>query len=266
MSYEFELIGKLRQQLSEFGSPLRVGPGDDAAVIELADGTCELLAADMLLGGVHFEHDADPRLVGRKALAVNLSDIAAMGGTPKAALISVALPKGKGVAEPLHQGLFELATEFGVAIAGGDTTSWDGPLVINVAVTGNLNAGEEPFLRSGAKVGDWIFCTGPVGGSIDGHHLTFTPRLRESTALRAVANVSSMIDISDGLASDLHHILTESQVGARVYVDRIPYRSNIASSKNALERALGDGEDFELLFTVNEADGRRLLSTPPADC
>jgi thiamine-monophosphate kinase len=265
MSYEFELINKLRQQLSGSVS-LRVGPGDDTAVVQCSDGTCELLAADMLLGGVHFEPDADPRLIGRKALAVNLSDIAAMGGTPKSVLISVALPKGADIAEPLHDGLFELAREFDVQIAGGDTNSWDGPLVINVAVTGELAAGEEPFLRSGAKVGDWICCTGPLGGSIDGHHLSFTPRVLEALSLRDATTVSSMIDISDGLASDLHHILTESKVGAELYADRIPLRDNIASAPDALQRALGDGEDFELLFTAPSAACQSLLAEPPAGC
>lgn len=265
MGYEFELISKLRQRLSEFCS-LRVGPGDDTAVVERSDGSLELLAADMLLAGVHFEPDADPALIGRKALAVNLSDIAAMGGVPTSALISVALPRGCDFAEQLHQGLFDLADEFGVAVAGGDTNSWDGPLVVNVAVTGEVTRGSEPYLRSGAKVGDWILTTGPLGGSIDEHHLTFTPRVREVAAIRSVAKINAMIDISDGLASDLHHILKESNVGATIYADRIPLRPNIADQPDALDRALGDGEDFELLFTLPESEATRLLKETPSGC
>ena len=265
MNGEFQLISKLRQQLSEFLS-LRVGPGDDTAVLDHGQGSGWLFAADMLLAGVHFEPDEDPALIGRKALAVNLSDIAAMGGKPTAAVISVALPKGSQVGEPLHSGLFELAKQFDVAIAGGDTNSWDGPLVINVAVTGELSSGEQPFLRSGARVGDWILCTGPLGGSLEGHHLTFTPRVKESLAIRDAVEVSSMIDISDGLAADLHHILTESEVGAVLFEERIPLRDNIAQLDNATDRALGDGEDFELLFTVAAADARRLITAPPKGC
>lgn len=263
MTGEFELIAKLRQQLSEFPA-LKVGPGDDAAVIARPDGSSWLIATDMLMDGVHFELDkTDPRLIGRKALAVNLSDIAAMGARPTTAVISVALPKGSNIGEPLHAGLFELAAEFGTVIAGGDTNSWDGPLVINVAVTGELDPGTEPLLRSGAQVGDQVFVTGPLGGSILGHHLTFTPRVREAIAIRGIVEPTAMMDISDGLASDLHHILRESNVGAVLFADRIPIRESIRSEPNAINRALSDGEDFELLFTVSADDANRLTDTPP---
>lgn len=262
MNGEFELIAKLRQQLSEFS--LRVGAGDDTAVIARADGSSWLFATDMLLDGVHFRlTETSPELIGRKALAVNLSDIAAMGGTPTSAVVSVALPRGSDIGEPLHQGLIDLAREFDVVIAGGDTNSWDGPLVINVAVTGELAVGVDPLLRSGARVGDWILVTGPCGGSIDGHHLNFTPRVRESLAIRDAATVNAMIDVSDGLASDLHHILRESNVGAVLWAERIPKRENIAAQADGLERALGDGEDFELLFTMPAANAERLVASPP---
>lgn len=260
MTHEFELIGKLRQQLSEFLS-LRVGPGDDAAVIDRDDGSAWLFATDMLLDGVHFDlQQTTPQLVGRKALAVNLSDIAAMGGTPGAVVVSVAIPRGSGIGEPLHEGLFQLAEEFDVPVAGGDTNSWDGPLVINVAVTGELG-GDPPLLRSGARVGDWILSTGPFGGSLDGHHLRFTPRIAEARQLRQTADVHAMIDVSDGLAADLHQILRESGVGAVLREAQIPVRDAIRHEPDCLDRALSDGEDFELLFTVSPDDGRKLLAS-----
>ncbi len=262
MNGEFELITKLRQQLSEFS--LRVGAGDDAAVIARDDGSSWLFATDMLLDGVHFDlANTAPELIGRKALAVNLSDIAAMGGTPTAAVVSVAIPKGSKVAEPLHAGLIEFAREFEVAIAGGDTNSWDGPLVINVAVTGELPVGVEPLLRSTARVGDWVLLSGPCGGSIDGHHLNFVPRVRECLAIRESVTVNAMIDVSDGVAADLHHILRESNVGAVLLAERIPLRGNIATRPDAVARALSDGEDFELLFTVPAGDAERLVERPP---
>lgn len=260
MTHEFELIGKLRQQLSEFLS-LEVGPGDDAAVSLRPDGSRLLLATDMLLEGVHFDLSvADSELVGRKALAVNLSDIAAMGGIPEAALVSIAVPKGRAVAEPLMHGLLMLAEEFDVDVAGGDTTSWIGPLVVNVAVTGRLESSELPFLRSGAQPGDWVFVTGRLGGSRSGHHLQFTPRVREGRMLRGAASVHAMIDISDGLAADLHHVLRESSTGAVLYENQIPRRY----PDTTIEQALSDGEDFELLFTVPAEEGQSLLGNPPA--
>ncbi len=265
MSGEFELIRKLRQQLSEFFS-LRVGPGDDAAVIDRPAGAALVFATDMLLDGVHFDlRTTDPRLIGRKALAVNLSDMAAMGAVPESAVVSVAIPAGSGIAEALHEGLFALAREFGVAIAGGDTNAWDGPLVVNVAITGLLAEGQPPLCRDGARPGDRIFLTGPCGGSLAGHHLTFTPRVRESLQLRDFVDVHAMIDVSDGLAADLHHILEESGVGAVLQAGSIPIRPNAEQGPlTPLEHALGDGEDFELLFTVSEADSHRLLQAPPA--
>ncbi len=262
MAGEFELIAKLRQQLSDSG--LLVGVGDDAAVIARDDGSSWLIATDMLMDGVHFDvANTNPRLIGRKALGVNLSDIAAMGAVPTTAVVSVALPRGSSIGEELHTGLFQLAGEFDTVIAGGDTNSWDGPLVINVAVTGELPPGAKPFERRGARVGDWIFVTGPLGGSLDGHHFSFTPRVREAQILRSITTVNSMIDISDGLAADLHHILDESEVGAVLFAERIPIRESIQTQPGALKRALGDGEDFELLFTVSAGEAQRLIANAP---
>lgn len=213
--------------------------------------------------------ETTPQLIGRKAMAVNLSDIAAMAGRPLAALVGVALPKSRGFefARDLHDGLQSLADEFQVAIIGGDTNTWDGRLAISVTLIGEATE-RGPVKRSGAKAGDWLFVTGPLGGSILGHHLTFTPRIREALELHQLVEIHSMIDLSDGLAADLYHLLDESHVGATLMSDRIPISDDshrMKDGRNPLDHALSDGEDFELLFTVSADDGRRLMSMPWKD-
>src|SRR5262249_31388106 len=155
--------------------------------------------------------EAGARRVGRKAMAANLSDIAAMAGRPVAAFAAVALPRtgSSQLAEDLYQGLREVADAFETPIAGGDTNSWKGPLVISVTVLGEA-VGRGPVLRSGAKPGDWLLVTGPLGGSLRGKHLNFTPRVREALQLHSLVELHAMIDISDGLAADVGHICEES--------------------------------------------------------
>jgi thiamine-monophosphate kinase len=264
---EFAYIDWLRQRTPSDPRVL-IGPGDDAAVLQLRpDANC-LVTTDMLMEGTCFHlAEAGPRAVGRKALAVNLSDIAAMAGRPVAAVVSVALPRpgGRHLAEELYLGLRELADEFHTAIVGGDTNSWDGPLVISVTVLGEVT-GRGPVLRSGARPGDWLLVTGPLGGSIRGKHLAFTPRLREALELHGLADLHAMIDISDGLAADINHICVESHCGAVLYADQIPISSDaqaMKDDKSPLEHALADGEDFELVFTVGEDDGKRLVNSQP---
>jgi thiamine-monophosphate kinase len=224
----------------------------------------------MLMEDVHFSFPAvAPRQVGRKALAVNLSDIAAMAGRPLAAAVSVALPRHRGMefAQEIHAGLQQLAEEYGVVVAGGDTNSWNGPLVISVTLLGETSA-KGAVLRSGARVGDWVLVTGTLGGSLAGKHLAFHPRVEEALALHDAANLHAMIDISDGLSSDLGHILDESRVGARLRADSIPVSDAALAAdddKSPLEHAISDGEDFELLFTASPEDGRRLLDRSPID-
>ncbi len=262
---EFALIDWIRSRVVDCG-PVKLGIGDDAAVLQSDAGKDWLVATDMLMEGVDFTFPpATPALVGRKALAVNLSDIAAMGGRPTAAFVSVALPieQGVGFARDIHVGLLELADRHQVVLAGGDTNSWHGPLVINVAVVGEP-WGPHSITRSGAKPGDWIFVTGTLGGSISGHHLTFEPRVLEAQALTRMVNVRAMIDVSDGLAADLHHLLKMSHVGAVLEAGAIPISQaaiDANDSKSPLQHALSDGEDFELIFTVSSDDGRRLLAT-----
>jgi thiamine-monophosphate kinase len=154
-----------------------------------------------------------------------------------------------------------------VAIVGGDTNSWNGLLVISITVTGEAT-GRGAVTRAGAKVGDWLFVTGPLGGSILGKHLDFTPRIREALALNAAVELHAMCDISDGLAADLRHILEESGVGAVLDAGTIPiapaaFELSGSTGKPPLVHALGDGEDFELLFSVSRADGEKLLREPP---
>jgi thiamine-monophosphate kinase len=221
----------------------------------LLEGSCFLLA------------EAGPRRVGRKAMAVNLSDIAAMAGRPVAAVVSVGLPRigGRAIAEELYLGLREVADAYDTAIVGGDTNSWDGPLVINVTLLGEATP-RGAVRRSGAQVGDWLFVTGALGGSILGKHLDFAPRVHEALQLHEQVDLHAMIDISDGLAADLAHICEESRCGALLRAEAIPVSDaarQMRDDKSPLDHALGDGEDFELVFAVSPEDGRRLLATQP---
>ncbi len=225
----------------------------------------------MLLDGRHFhlaQHGAEA--VGYKALAVNLSDIAAMAGVPVAALVAVALPRDQtaAIAQGLHAGMMPLADRFGVELVGGDTNVWDGPLAVTMTVLGEPTE-RGPVLRSGAHVGDAILVTGPLGGSLLGRHLKPEPRVSEAQALHAAVPIHALIDISDGLASDLGHILDESGgLGAVLDVESIPIHpdANTLASRDGrtpLDHALNDGEDFELCAVVPADAADRLVAMPP---
>jgi len=183
-------------------------------------------------------------------------------------VVSVALPRSDGrLAEELYLGLREMADRFQVPIVGGDTNSWEGRLVISVTVLGEATE-RGVVQRSGAQVGDWLFVTGALGGSILGHHLDFTPRIQEALRLQEWVSLHAMLDISDGLASDLNHICQESGCGAVLVADAIPIAPaaitlSRTSQKPPLQHALEDGEDFELLFAVSPEDGAKLLQEPP---
>ena len=273
---EFAFIDWLRQRTPEAERVL-LGPGDDTAILRWQSGTNCLITTDMLLEGSCFrlaspsippeEGAGTARQIGRKAMAVNLSDIAAMAGVPVAAVVSVGLPRkgGRALAEELYLGLREMADAFDTAIVGGDTNSWDGPLVLNVTLIGEATP-RGGVRRKGARDGDRLLTTGPLGGSLLGKHLDFTPRVREALALHAAVNLRAMIDISDGLAADVAHLCTESGCGAVLYAESIPIADAARSMKDQrtpLEHALGDGEDFELVFAVAPADAEALLRTPP---
>ena len=260
---ELALIDWIRQQAKP-AAGLQAGIGDDAAVWQVGSKSL-LLTTDMLMDEVDFRlPEAPASLIGRKSMAVNLSDIAAMAGRPMVALVAVALPKAQGFefARELHAGMQTIAEEFGVSIIGGDTNTWDQPLVVTVTLIGEATE-RGPVRRSGAKPGDWLFVTGPLGGSILGKHLSFTPRVREALALHQTVDLHAMIDLSDGLSADLHHLLDESGVGATLFADAIPITEaayQIPDGRSPLEHALSDGEDFELLFSVSADDGRKLVA------
>jgi thiamine-monophosphate kinase len=264
---EFDYIDWLRQRTAR-DPRVPVGPGDDCAVVVPTPGVSWLVTTDMLMDGSHFVlADAGPRRVGRKAMAVNLSDVAAMGGRPVAAVVSVALPRigAPQLAQDLYAAMRGLADEFGTAIVGGDTNSWAGALVLSVTLFGEPGP-QGPILRSGARPGDWLMVTGPLGGSLLGKHLDFTPRVREALALQQHVRINAMIDVSDGLAADVNHLCVESRCGAVLPAEAIPISAAARAMNDArtpLEHALGDGEDFELAFAVAPDDGERLLRLQP---
>lgn len=261
---EFEFIADIRRRAG-VKPPVVLGIGDDAAVIRSTCAAGEVVTTDMLMEGVDFLYPQTTAWeMGRKALAVNLSDIAAMGAKPTAAFVSVAFPQARGetFARDVYAGLETLAAEYDVTIAGGDTNSWDGPFVINVTVIGEP-LGPAAILRSGAKPGDVLFVTGAFGGSIRGRHVHFTPRLREARRLVELVAPHAMIDVSDGLAADLHHLLEESGVGAIIDAATIPIHPDAHAMTDdvpPLRHALGDGEDFELIFAVPPDDATRLIA------
>ncbi|NLF70626.1 MAG: thiamine-phosphate kinase [Candidatus Anammoximicrobium sp.] len=270
---EAAFLSWLRSQVP--GHPrLQLGIGDDAAILDLASNSRCVLTTDMLNDGVDFVWgQCDGRLVGRKSLAVNLSDLAAMAAQPLAALVSLTLPRRDALAvgQQLYQGLLPLADEFDVAIAGGDTGSWDGPLVIGITALG-VATERGPLLRSGARPGDAIIVTGSFGGSLLGRHFRFTPRVREALLLNERYRLHAATDVSDGLALDLSHITQESGCGALVEAAAVPIADDahrLAAADGGrttpLEHALGDGEDFELILAAPPEEAARLLRDQPLD-
>jgi thiamine-monophosphate kinase len=232
-----------------------VGAGDDCAVLR---GSTEdhhiLFKTDIVVEDVHFTSAAPPRLVGRKALARAISDIAAMGGRPGAALITLGLPPHVSASRlrALYQGIDNTARQYGVSLAGGETTR-SPRLFLNVALLGETR-GHTPVLRSTAQPDDLIWVTGRLGATQKRKHLTFEPRLPEGEFLAAQGFATSMMDISDGLGKDLPRLARASQLGCNLDMRKIP-RARGAT----LRAAMSDGEDFELLFTTRpeEADPLR---------
>jgi thiamine-monophosphate kinase len=255
---EFDLIGRLTGSLPS-NSSVVVTAGDDCAVLESGQlGRYLLFKTDAVVEGVHFTAETAPEQIGHKALGRCLSDIAAMAGKPTAALITLALPKNfkTEFIEQIYAGMNRLAERYGVAIVGGETTTNPERLLISIALLGEVQK-DKCVLRFGAKDGDALLVTGELGGSLSGKHLDFEPRLTEAQWLADNFPIHAMIDLSDGLAGDLRHILNRSGVGAELLARAIPISSAAklqargnSSAKPALLAALTDGEDFELLFAV----------------
>ena len=226
----------------------------------------------MLTDHVDFElGQVDPRRAGASVLAVNLSDLAAMASRPLAAVVALCLPRqgGMELAKSLYEGMIPLAQQYDVAIAGGDTNSWDGPLAVSVTVLGAV-VGRGPLQRAAARPGDRILVTGSFGGSILGRHLDFEPRVREAIALHEAYELHAGIDASDGLSLDLAHLLEESGCGAVVRTEHVPVADDarrlaaeLADGSTPVDHALGDGEDFELILAVPPDEARRMLADQP---
>jgi thiamine-monophosphate kinase len=216
--------------------------GDDCAVLDCEPWGTLLVTTDSVIDGVHARWHVDgPGAFGYKAIARGLSDVAAMAGEPKWAVLAACLPHD--VTEEEAHALFEGAERAGCKLVGGDTAF--GPTPFAVGTVLGIAHRKGPVLRSGARVGDWIVVTGPLGGSLaSGKHKTFVPRVREARELHETCDLGAMIDISDGLSTDLHHILDASRVGCRLDAAAIP-RNNVP-----LENALNDGEDYEILATL----------------
>lgn len=236
-----------------------IGIGDDMAQISLGKNSSVLVTTDMLLDGVHFDlKSAGMEKVGYKVMAVSLSDCAAMATVPLAAVVSVALPPGFGTEElkELYSGIRRAGDKFDCVLIGGDITSWDKPLAISASLLSTPGK-TKPVQRSGASPGNIICVTGLLGGSLAGRHLEFVPRIPEALAI-AAAGATSMIDLSDGLSTDLSHICRASKVGAIIDAEKIPLSAEAKKSDDPVKAALNDGEDFELLFTISKPDYQNL--------
>ncbi|NLX91385.1 MAG: thiamine-phosphate kinase [Firmicutes bacterium] len=276
---EFSLIHSLTKKIRAAGSgSVLVGIGDDAAAFRMGNGKNLLITCDMLVEGRHFLRDKiTPRQLGCKALAVSLSDIAAMGGVPRFAVVSAGWTPELEVeyAQEVYRGMGELADEFQVSIIGGDTVSAP-QVILDVAVIGEMDGA--PVTRAGAKPGDAIAVTGSLGASAAGlallreeeaaanlsekarqallrAHLEPYPRVKEAGMLLKYGPPSAMIDISDGLAGDLYHICESSGVGALLEVSRLPVSESVKQAaatlgSSFLDWVLYGGEDYELLMTI----------------
>lgn len=264
---EFSFINWIKKQ-QNLDKNIDIDIGDDCASIKTNDNSLLLITSDMLVEGTHFElKKTSPSQVGRKSIACSISDIAAMGCIARYAVVSLCFPQETktGFAKEVFLGMKAIADEFDIRIIGGDVVSNKNLFAVNVTMLGE-NSGLKPVTRGASRVGDAVLVTGTLGGSIVRKHLTFTPRLREGFILNKKFKINAMIDISDGLVADLHHILVASGTGAELYEDKIPVSSDAKrlsrkTGRSALDHALYDGEDYELLFTLSEAESVKLFDS-----
>ena len=253
---------------------LEVPPGDDAAVLRPPAARRTVVTVDMLMEGTDFVlgPDCPAEAVGHKALAVSLSDLAAMAARPEAAFVAVALPRrgGDALGRGIEEGVASLAAAHGVALAGGDTNAWDGPLVVSTTALGSVPPGAA-WRRDGARPGDLLVVTGAFGGSLLGRHLAVAPRVREALFIAERFPVHAAIDCSDGLALDLSRMMVASGTRGVVRLADVPIhpdavRRAARDGGTPLDRALGDGEDFELILALPPEAASALVAiagTPP---
>jgi len=269
---EFDLIARYFDRVRSARRDVVLGIGDDCALLSVDEKRQIAVSTDTLVSGIHFLPTISPRDLGYKSLAVNLSDLAAMGADPAWLSLALTLPEvDEDWLAAYSDSLFEQLDYYGMQLVGGDTTR--GPLSLTLTIQGLIPAGRA-ILRSGAHIGDWIYVTGTLGDSAAGlalledrlevtsvpdrqylleRHLRPQPRILQGQALRDLA--SSAIDLSDGLISDLRHILDSSDCGARIHLEDLPYSTALrrqVSPEQALRWALSGGEDYELCFTVPE--------------
>jgi thiamine-monophosphate kinase len=287
---ERELIARIRSRLPPPPPSLLVGIGDDAAVVDVDRGSLAVLTTDALVEGVHFDRRfSTPRDIGYKALAVNVSDIAAMGAAPRFALLSLMLPEQFNASEvdALLDGLIEIARATGVALAGGNVTRSPGPLVVDVALTGAVKP-RRLLMRSGGRAGDQLYVTGTLGAAAAGlgwlrahasasgaeadddeirdcvaRHRRPAPRARLGALLGRTRAASACMDLSDGLADAVRQVAQSSGTGATVDASQLPIHPGAdrwfrAQGRDSIAAAIAGGDDYELLFAVSRRAGGRL--------
>ncbi len=239
------LVSKILRSLPPCSHAV-VPPGDDCAVVAFEHGWLLVLKTDAVIEGVHFNADTPPAKVGRKAIARCLSDMAAVAAEPREALITLAIPQSTpaGWVKDFYRGATKIARQFAVCLVGGETAASVNSIFVSVAMTGRVKK-PAPITRSGGQPGDALLVTGRLGGSIEGHHLDFMPRVAEARWLASNFPPHAMMDLSDGLASDLPRLARASGCGWSLDESRIPI-----SPGSTIRQALCDGEDYELLLAL----------------